>query len=188
MLQDRKRKTEKETRQEAHCKKMSNYVLLAPALVVTKLSRVCLAHPLRCCKKKTNTNKPRQTRQEAHRKKNKPPCTPRPHNVATNSRISSFALLSGRTREPEPLRFLRALRWSRPSTLSWCRFAPASLDGARVADALRFVVVKHAAAINVEPPATSSLTDVAMRGSRRSVLSMAQFTVRITHGAPLCAA
>ena len=152
--------------------------------MVAKLSHVCLAHPLRCCKKKTNTNKPRQTRQEAHRKKNKPPCTPRPHNVATNSRISSFALLSGRTREPEPLRFLRALRWSRPSTLSWCRFALASLGDARDADVLRLVVVKQAAVITVEPPATSSLTDVAMRGLWRSVL-MAQFTARSRRGAPL---
>ena len=69
-----------------------------------------------------------------------------------------------------PLRFLRAFRWSRPSTLSSCRFALASLGDARAADALRFVVVKHAAAITLEPPATSSLTDVAMRGLRRSVL------------------
>ena len=84
-----------------------------------------------------------------------------------------------------PLRFLRAFRWSRPSTLGWCRFALASLGDARAADALRFVVVKHAAAIAVEPPATSSLTDVAMRGLRRSVLLMAQFTVRTRHGAPL---
>ena len=84
-----------------------------------------------------------------------------------------------------PLRFLRALRWSRPSTLSWCRFALAILGDKRAADALRFVVVKHAAAITVEPPATSSLTDVAMRGLRRSVLLMAQFTVRTRHGAPL---
>ena len=52
-----------------------------------------------------------------------------------------------RTLLTSPLRFLRALRWSRPSTLSWCRFALASLGDARAADALRFVVVKHAAAI-----------------------------------------
>ena len=76
-------------------------------------------------------------------------------------------------------------RWSRPSTLGWCRFALASLGDARAADALRFVAVKHAAAIAVEPPATSSLTDVATRGLRRSVLLMAQFTVRTRHGAPL---
>ena len=35
----------------------------------------------------------------------------------------------------------------------------------------------------MEPP--SSLTDVAMRGLRRSALLMAQFTVRPRHGAPL---
>ena len=84
-----------------------------------------------------------------------------------------------------PLRFLRALRWSCPSTLSWCRFALASFGDARAADALRLVVVKHAAAITVEPPATSSLADVAMRGLWRSVLLMAQFTVRTRRGAPL---
>ena len=89
-----------------------------------------------------------------------------------------------RTLLTPPLRFLRAFRWSRPSILSWCRFALASLDDARAADALRFVV-KHAAAITVEPPATSSLADVAMRGLRRSVLLMAQFTVRTRHGAHL---
>ena len=93
-----------------------------------------------------------------------------------------------------PLRFLRAFRWSRPSTLSWCHFALASLGDARAADPFRFVVVKHAAAITVEPPATCSLTDVAMRGLRRSVL-MAQeiinfvknylVAVRKRHGAPL---
>ena len=43
------------------------------------------------------------------------------------------------------------------------------------------VVFKHAAAIAVEPPATSSLADVAVRGLRRSVWLMAQFTIR-THG------
>ena len=83
-----------------------------------------------------------------------------------------------------PLRFLRAFRWSPPSTLSWCRFALASLGDARAAYALR-LVVKHDAAITVEPPATSSRTDVAMRGLRRSVLLMAEFTVRTRHGAPL---
>ena len=36
-----------------------------------------------------------------------------------------------------------------------------------------------------EPPAASSLTDVAMRGLRRFVLLMAQFTVRTRHGTPL---
>ena len=71
-----------------------------------------------------------------------------------------------------PLRFLRALRWSRPSTLSWCRFALASLGDARAADARRFVVVKHDAAITVELAATSSPTDVAVRGLRRFVLLM----------------
>ena len=95
-----------------------------------------------------------------------------------------------------PLRFLRAFRWSRPSALSWCRFALASLGDARAADPFRFVVVKHAAAITVEPPATSSLTDEAMRGLRRSVLLMTQeiielceklsgHRVRKRHGAPL---
>ena len=90
-----------------------------------------------------------------------------------------------RTLLTPPLRFLRAFRWSRPSTLNLCCFGLVSLGDARAADALRFVVVKHAAAITVEPPATSSLTDVAMRGWRRSVLLMAQFTLRTRHGAPL---
>ena len=87
-----------------------------------------------------------------------------------------------RTLLTAPLRFLRVFRWSRPNTLSWCRFALASLGDARAADALRFVVVKYAAVITVEPPATSSLTDVAMRGLLRSVLLMAQFNVRTSHG------
>ena len=47
------------------------------------------------------------------------------------------------------------------------------------------VVFKHAAAIAVEPPATSSLTDAAVRGLRRSVLLMAEFTVRPRHDVPL---
>ena len=82
-------------------------------------------------------------------------------------------LLSGRAREPEPSLlppFVFFGRLDRPSTLGWCRFALASLGDARAADALRFVVVKHAAAIAVEPPATSSLTDVAMRGLRRCLV------------------
>ena len=99
--------------------------------------------------------------------------------VVVRPRTSTRTLLS------PPLRFLRALRWSRPSTLSWCRFALSRLGDARAADALRFVVVKHAGAITVGPPPTSSLTDVAMRGLRRSVLLMAQFIVCTRHGAPL---
>ena len=74
---------------------------------------------------------------------------------------------------------------SRPSTLSWCRFALVSLGDARAADARRFVVVKHAAAITVELTATSSPTDVAVRGLRRFVLLMGQFTGRTRCGAPL---
>ena len=138
-----------------------------------------------------------QDRKRQNRKKNTTGSTtaPRPHYVLTklssiNLRISSFALLSGRAREPEPFSFppfvfFRRLDGPAPALSAGGRFALASLGDARAADALRFVVVKHAAAITVEPPATSSLTDVAMRGLRCSVLLMAQFTVGTRHGAPL---
>ena len=99
--------------------------------MVTILFHVCLAHPLRCCKKKTNTNKPRQARYEARRKTKKTTMYPPPSLPLEN----------------------------RPQTC--CPIA-------------------------MEPPATSSLADVAVRGLRRSVWLMAQFTIRTTrHGAPL---
>ena len=90
-----------------------------------------------------------------------------------------------RTLLTPPLRFLRGLRWLRPNALSWCRPALASIGDARVADSLRFVVIERAAVTTVESPATSSMTDVAMRGLRRSVLLMALFAVLTRHGAPL---
>ena len=93
-----------------------------------------------------------------------------------------------------PFLLRRALRWSRPitlSSLSWYLFALASLFAltsscdARAADSPCFDVANHAAAVAVEPPATSSMTDVAMRGLRRLVWLVAQLTVRTRHGAPL---
>ena len=43
------------------------------------------------------------------------------------------------------------------------------LGDERAADAVRFVVLKHAAAIAMGPPSTSSPADVAVRGLRSSV-------------------
>ena len=67
-----RKKNKKRTNQDKHNRKRtareSSHVLYpSPSLRRNKLSHVYLAHPLRCCKK---TNKPRQARQEAHRKKN----------------------------------------------------------------------------------------------------------------------
>ena len=102
-------------------------------------------------------------------------------------RCHSPSLPRTRTLHTPPSR-CRACRWSRASTLSCCRFALASPGDARAADAVLAVVVKHASAVAVEPPATSSLAKVAMRGLRRSVLLKAQFTFRTWHGALLCRA
>ena len=108
MLQDKKRQNRKRntTGSVLQENEQPYTTVPRPHYVVTKLSHVCLAHPLGApalmLREKTNTNKPRQARQQAHRKKNKQPCTPRSHNVATNLRISTFALLSERAREPEP--------------------------------------------------------------------------------------
>ena len=157
---------------------------------MTKLSHVCLARPLRCCKKKnkhkqTKTSTTRSARQEKQTTMYPSPSQRREKLENLKFRVVVRPRTRSRTPLTSPLRFLRAFRWSRPSTLSWYRFALASLGDARAADALRFVVVKHAATITVEAPATSSLTDVAMRGLRCSGLLMAQFTVCRRHGAPL---
>ena len=192
MLQDRKRQNRKRNTAGSALQKNEQPCITAPRphYVVTKLSHVCLAHPLRCCKKKTQKNKASTTGSAPQETNNHVPMLSQRRDKLENLKLRVVVRPRTRTRTllTPPLCFLRAFRWSRPSTLSWCRFALASLGDARAADALRFVVVKHAAAITVEPPATSSLTDVAMRGLRRSVSLMAQFTVRTRHGAPLSCA
>ena len=86
-----------------HCKKTSNYVLL-PSALITWCDKTLSCLPGAPASMLQEKNKHKQTktkaRQEEHRRKYKQPVTPRPHNVAKNSRISSFVFLSGRAREP----------------------------------------------------------------------------------------
>ena len=67
-----------------------------------------------------------------------------------------------------PIAGLRAFRLCLLSTVCCWRFALAGLGDARAANAVIFVVIiKDAAANNVQPPAISSLAAVAMRVLRR---------------------
>ncbi|CAB1111777.1 unnamed protein product [Ectocarpus sp. CCAP 1310/34] len=80
-----------------------------------------------------------------------------------------------------PIRDLRAFRLSPSTGVSCWRLALAVLGDARTANAVLFVVAKHAASIAVEPPPTSSLERVALWGLRRLILLSAQFTFRTRH-------
>ena len=191
MLQDRKKKKKKKhNRKRTATKRVTMYYCPPPPLRGDKTLSCLPGAPASMLREK---NKHKQTKTSTtgsapqEKQTTVHPSPSQRRDKLENLKLCVVVRPRTRTRNllTPPLRFLWALRCSRPSTLSWCRFALASLGDARPADALRFVVVKHAAAIAVEPPATSSLPDVAMRGLRRSVLLMAQFTVRTRHGAPL---
>ena len=81
----------------------------------------------------------------------------------------------------------RAFRWSRLSSPSCGRLRlPVLATQALQIDAACSEVANHAAANAVEPPATSSVAAVAIRGLRCSVrLKAQQFTFCTQHGVPL---
>ena len=96
---NRKRNT---NRKRTAKKRPTMYYSPPPSFRVDKTLSCLPGAPASMLREKDKHKKTRQPRQEAHRERSKQPFTPRPHNVATNLRISSFALLSGRAREPEP--------------------------------------------------------------------------------------
>ena len=103
VAREKKKKQKKKQNRKCTAKKQETMYYCPPPLRRSDKTLSCLpGAPALMLQEKTETSKPRQARQEAHRRKKKQPVTPRPHNVATNLRISSFALLSGRAREPEP--------------------------------------------------------------------------------------
>ena len=85
-----------------------------------------------------------------------------------------------------PMRGLRRFRLYPLGAVRCWRFALSGLGDARAAIAvISGVIINHAAANAVQPPATSSLAAVAIRVWRRCVWLISPFTFRKWHSTPL---
>ena len=157
-----------QTNQDKHDRKCTASKTNNQYLTTSRQTPLCLpSAPASMLQEKKTKKQPKHTGSSLHEKQNNhvPP-------ALTTSRQTLSCL-------PGAPALRNALR-SSPSLLSLGRTPRLSCHSP-----LLPLPDKHAAAINVESPATSSLTHVATRGLWRSVLLMAQFTVRKRHGAPL---